>query len=186
MAMVKGTAIQARMDYLRSRFGPDGLAKVLDSLAPEHRSLVTKPILVSNWYPMELSDEIMGAAEEHLGKGDGSLCRDIGVLSCKVGLQTVYKAFSRPDDPSSAVTRLTGLLWKSYYDTGEMVGRVRGPDSAEILISGIQLRKPWLCHLLVGFIATILEEWGGSHSRASHPECMARGDSRCLFLVEWR
>jgi hypothetical protein len=131
VARIKGTAVRARLDYLAARFGETGLQRVLDELSAELHAEIADGVVVSAWYPLELSEAILGAAERLLGKGDGSLCEAIE-------------------------------------------------------LSGIKPHTPWLCHVLVGYIAGHVEVLGGYNVRVVHVSCVLRRGSRCQWDASWQ
>jgi len=182
---IKGTAIKARVDYLRARFGEEGLARVMEALRPEHRSHLRDDIIISSWYPFSLSEDIMACAEQILGKDDGSLCREVGVASCRYGFETVYKEFGTASDPGRAIATFSGVLWKNYWDTGHLEARSSEPGHTEIEICDFSVPHPTLCHVLLGFFETAMKIWGASHVLVAHPTCHGKGAPTCVFTLSW-
>jgi hypothetical protein len=188
MAQVKGLAVKARIDYLHKQFGAAGLQRVLDGLSAEHRALIDEGVLVSSWYPLALSDALLGTAERLLGRGDGSLCREIGMASGRSGLAGAHRRFAERLDPLQIGAKMehsTRLLWQSYYDKGSMLTRATGPLAIETELAGIELRQPWLCHVLTGYITAHIEVLGGHGVRVTHGECRVRAQPRCIWSASW-
>lgn len=182
---IKGTAIKARVDYLRAHFGEEGLARVVEALSPEHRWHLRDDIIISSWYPFALSEEIMSCAERLLGKDDGALCRDVGTASCRFGFETVYKEFATVSDPGKAIAAFSGVLWKNYWDTGRLEARRLDPGYAELELFDFNVPHPTLCNVLHGFYETAMKIWGASHVLVAHPSCHGKGAPTCVFTISW-
>jgi hypothetical protein len=189
VARIKGTALRARLDYLATRFGETGLRRVLDQLSAELHAEIADGVLVSAWYPLELSEAILGGAERLLGKGDGSLCEAIGLASARKGLTSTYAAFAVQPEVSEIadkMRRTTSLVWRSYYDSGEFHTVATGPTTLRSELTGMKLQSPWLCHVLIGYIAGHVEVLGGHNVRVAHVSCVLRGRSQCLWDASWQ
>jgi predicted hydrocarbon binding protein len=189
VARIKGTAVRARLDYLAARFGETGLQRVLDQLSAELHAEIADGVLISAWYPLELSEAILGAAERLLGKGDGSLCEEIGLASARKGLTSTYAAFAVQPEASGIadkMRRTTSLVWRSYYDVGEFNTFATGPTTLRSELTGMKLQSPWLCHVLIGYIAGHVEVLGGHNVRVAHVSCVLRGRSRCRWEASWQ
>lgn len=188
MAKVKGTAVRARLEYVRANFGEGGLAKVLSALQPEHRELVRGDIVISEWYPLSLSDDILGCVENLFGEGNGTLCQEIGAASCRNGLRTVYGVFTTGNEVniSDKLARTTRLLWKTYYDEGDLLTVSTGPTSIESELTGVVVKTPWLCHVLTGYIRAHIEVLGGHQVQLVHTECRTRKQGRCRWIGRWK
>jgi hypothetical protein len=188
VARIKGTAVRARLDYLAATFGEAGLQRVLDELSPKLRSEIEHGILLTEWYPLELSDSVLGAAERLFGKADGALCQAIGLASARKGLTSTYAAFAaRPESSEIAdkMQRTTSLVWRTYYDVGEFHTRATGPTTLQSELTGLKLKTPWLCHVLVGYITGHVEVLGGQRVKVVHASCTQQGQSRCLWDGAW-
>jgi hypothetical protein len=188
MARIKGLALRARIDFLETKFGRAGLLKVLETLAPQQREVLEQGVLISSFYPLALSDALLGAAERVHGRGDGALCREIGAASGRKGLTTVYRVFttsSQHEAIGEQMARTTALVWQTYYDTGRFATRVVSETSIRSELTGIKLEAPWLCHILLGYQAAHIEVLGGRNVEVTHPECTLRGDNCCAWESRW-
>ena len=181
--------MRARLDYLAATYGEAGQRRVLDQLSPKLRSEVEDGVLVSEWYPLELSDAVLEAAERLFGKADGALCQAIGLASARKGLTTTYAVFAaKPQSSEIAdkMERTTSLVWRSYYDVGEFHTHATGTNTLQSELTGLKLKTPWLCHVLVGYITGHVEVLGGEHVKVVHTSCTQRGEPRCLWDAAWQ
>jgi predicted hydrocarbon binding protein len=181
--------VRARLDYLAANYGQAGQQRVLDALPAELRAVLDDGILISDWYPLELSEAILDAAERLLGDNDGALCQAIGLASARKGLTSTYAVFaSRPDADEIALKmqRTTSLVWRSYYDVAEFHTRATGRDKLQSELTGLNLQTPWLCHVLIGYITGHVEVLGGRNVSVTHVSCTHRGQARCLWEATWQ
>lgn len=129
------------------------MQRVLAELSPELRATIQDGVLVSAWYPLELSDAVLGAAERLLGRGDGALCEAIGRASARKGLTSTYAVFAlqaHGSEIAEKMQRTTSLVWRTYYDAGEFRTQATGPHTLRSELTGMKLQTPWLCYVLVG------------------------------------
>lgn len=185
---IKGLAVQARLDYLEREHGSEGLLRVIAGLRPEHRNAIEQGVLVSGWYPLSLSDDLLGCAERLLGRGDGSLCRQIGRASGRKGLTTVHSVFGgRVDavDIGAKMARSTKLVWQVHYDRGAMVTRELGPYAIVSVLEDFEVQEPWLCHVLTGYLGAHIAVLGGHDVTVEHTRCRCEGDDRCEWISRW-
>ena len=188
MARIKGLAVQSRLDYVARHFGQAGLKRVVDALAPNHADLLRGGVLVSDWYPLSLNEDLLACAERLLGKSDGSLCEQIGRASGQKGLSTVHGAFAARVDPKEIgpkMVRSTGTLWRVHYDKGSFTTTTIDDYTIESLLEGIDVKQPWICHVLTGYVAAHIEVLGGKHVSVRHVLCRSRGDRECKWLARW-
>jgi hypothetical protein len=188
MVRIKGLAVRARLDYVEAQFGPQGKSRVVNALTPAHRELLRDGVLVSGWYPLALSDDILGCAERLLGASDGSLCREIGKASARKGLTGARSAFAAKPSPgeiAAKMARSTELLWQSYYDTGSMCTRTVDEHEIESELIGIDVDSRWMCQVLTGYIGAHIEVLGGSNVTVDHAQCRSTGAKRCIWRARW-
>ena len=185
---IKGLAVQARLDYLERHFGPQGASQVVNALTPAHRELLRDGLLVSGWYPLSLSDDILDCAERLLGQSDGSLCREIGKASARKGLTTARSVFAAKPSPSeiaAKMARSTELLWQTYYNCGSMRTRAIDEHAIESELIGIDVDSRWMCHILTGYIGAHIEVLGGTDVTVDHAQCRSTGAEHCIWRAHW-
>jgi predicted hydrocarbon binding protein len=188
MARIKGLAVQSRLDYFARHFGAAGLARVVEALSPEHAELVRGGLLVSDWYPLSLNEDLLACGERLLGKRDGSLCEQIGRASGRKGLSTVHGAFASKVDAREIgpkMVRSTATLWRVHYDQGSFTTIVLDDSSIESVLEGIEVKEPWICHVLTGYVAAHIEVLGGKNVSVTHVHCRSRRARECKWIARW-
>jgi hypothetical protein len=182
-AHVKGVVLKARMDYVEKTFGEAGCSRLMASLSPEARAMLEGGVLISSWYPVSLSVEMLLAIDAIFGKGDLDLCRLMGNHSARVGLSSVHASFGRQRDAHFA-NRMTPVMWKQYYDAGEMQAETPRGGRGIIRLHDFPEPHRALCLGTLGWLETANEIWGVRGARVKETKCRTLGDPWCEYVVE--
>jgi len=181
-AHAKGAVLKARLDYVEKFFGEAGCSRLFASLSPDARAAIEHGVLISSWYPVSLYVEMLIAIDRLFGKGDLELCRVMGNYSARVGLSSVYESFGKQRDAHFA-NRMTPILWKQYYDTGEMQAEAVGEGKAIVRVRDFPEPHRALCLGTLGWLQAANEIWGVQGAQVTEEKCMALGDPHCEFIV---
>ncbi len=179
---IKGLVLKARIEYVRKFFGDDAWDRALAVLSPEVRAALQDGVLVSSWYPISAYIEMLCTVDRMFGKGDLALCRDMGRYSAQVALSGVYKSFNREKDVNF-VNRMTPMIWKQYYDSGEMTTESGGRGRAIIRIRNFAEPHAELCLGTLGWLEGANKTWGIEDVKVEEVTCQARGEESCAFVV---
>ena len=180
---VKGTALGARLRYVKERAGDGGYRRLLDALSPATRALVDERILASGWYPFAAFIDLCEVIDRQLGKGDLALCDELGRYGCDANLPTLYKIFFRLADVLYIVHR-AAAAWRVNYDQGSMIVIDEGDH---VVTMRMQVPTPHRAHCLSvrGWIVRAGELSGAQDVRVTE-SCRLRGDPHCQFELRWR
>ncbi len=181
---VKGSALRSTMHYIRDHYPPDQVGKIMDQLDPEHRKLLERPILVSDWHEAEILVRLMKAAAAVSGEDGRTLWARIGRQSCDDGLNTVYKIFFRLGSPSYILKR--GFqLWNNYYSDGVMVVENITDQGADVKLTKNAFPDECMCIRITGWMERSIELSGGKGVKIVHKTCVHRGDAECTWRGDW-
>jgi hypothetical protein len=114
---VKAGDIKATLNYLIEKFGPDAPQKVIEQLSPEDRTLLSKPILASSWLLEKTYHDLLFHADRIFGKGDYSLCYDVGTHSARFNVPKLYSVFIRLGNPAFCYA-MQGFITEIFKMTG--------------------------------------------------------------------
>ena len=181
---IKGLVLKARVDYLQKAQGESSWERLLAELSPETRSALSDGVLISSWYPLAVSTELMSVADRMFARGDLGLAREMGRHSAKVALQGVHQSFARENDPSF-VLRMAPLLWSQYYDSGQLEAIQTGRASAVTRVLDFEEPHVAICLGLVGWIEAAIEIWGGVDVMVDERKCRTRGAAHCEIASSW-
>jgi hypothetical protein len=179
---VKGLVLKSRIDYLRKFFGRDSWDRVLAVLSPGTRAALQDGVLASSWYPISAYVEMLSTIDLMFGKGDLALCRDMGRYSAQSALSGVYQSCNRGKDVSF-VNRTAPMIWKQYYDSGEMTTESEGRGRAIVRVRGFAKPHAALCLGTLGWLEGANKIWGIRDVKVEEVSCQARGQECCAFMV---
>lgn len=184
MVEVKGSAITARVRYVRERHGEPGYRKLMTALAPDHRALIEGRILPHAWAPYGLFVEINVKADELFGDGDLALCREMGQYSAEVNLPTLYRIFYKLGTPSFII-RKAARLWDVHYSSGRL--SVQDTDTGAVLRIE-EFAEPHRAHCLsvLGWAEKSVELSGGVVTYVEEEQCRTKGDRACVIVARWK
>jgi hypothetical protein len=184
VAQFKGTIYTSAQLFTESRFGPDAVQRVLAALPAPDRKLLTE-ITPIGWYPTEPVMAFHHKLDELFGKGDLTVCVELGKYSAEWALNTVLKFFIRFRTPSWLLER-SGSLWSRYHDSGrwEVVSSPNLQLSARL--HDFQVRDPAFCARFRGWLHRAVELTGGRDPDVREPLCLCKGEPYCEYSARWK
>lgn len=185
MVHVKGSAIAARLNWVRRHHGEAAVEKV--RAAMKQRAAAGKlqfGVAKSDWYPFDLFIDLIETIDRVLGKGDGALYAVIAGQSAEDDMKTIYKVFFKMMKPLFIVKKAS-QVWRQHYDSGRLVVVREEPGAAELEILDFATPHAVHCESIRGFCLKTLEMTGVRNPAGVHRTCRAKGDARCLFLMTW-
>ena len=184
MGNVKGSAISARLRFVRERHGQGGIDRLLAALTPGSRALLDARVLPQAWVPADLFIDLLVQADRLFGKGDLELCVEMGRYSAEVNLPTLYKVFYRLGSPMF-ILRKAASLWSVHYDSGHLTATPLAEGHARLAIEGYDRPHRAHCRSVLGWATRSVELSGGTVLSAVDEKCRAKGDDACEMAVEF-
>jgi hypothetical protein len=184
---VKGTAFNARLAFIKKKFGEDKLAAVWDR-APQIHALVSS---TGEFYPSRLYDYIhytafnQAVADVFYG-GKETAFIEMGRESADDALQSVHKIFVMNKDTRSFLRSLP-ILYNAYYvDMGLVeVNLNERENTVTVTVHGPRSAHRSLCQILRGYVLRGMELCGARSIAESEETCMARNGQACIFNITW-
>lgn len=184
MVDVKGSAITARVRYVRERHGEQGYRKLLDALEAQHRKIIQARVLPHAWAPFSLFVDVNVQTDALFGTGDLALCREMGRYSAEVNLPTLYRIFYKLGTPSFII-RKAARLWDVHYSSGRLAVEDT-EDGANLRIEEFATPHRAHCQSVLGWAERSVELSGGKVTYAEEEQCRTRGDRACLVVARWQ
>jgi len=111
---IKGTAAKTIPEFVKKKY-PDSYQDWLESLPPQSRAIMNKPILATQWY--DVSDAVVWPTrkigdlffDSHI-----KAAWELGRYSSETALKGVYKIFIRIASPLFVLSRIGNVL-SAYY-----------------------------------------------------------------------
>ena len=171
--------------WIEETFGRDALADVLQTCQPETRERYMTATAIE-WHPVEELVDFLEQAERRFGSGDGLIARELGAAGARKNMGGFLRqaAFylARPD---YALNRVAGA-WPQFNDEGRMVIREATAGGCVVEVQGVGVPHPLFCMTLSRWVEVLAGRIGAPSPKATHPECVARGDARCLWRAAWQ
>lgn len=179
---MKGGIFKSHMTWLLEN-NPGLKQKLIDSLAPETKAIVTGVILTANWYPfaslVDLDRNLMVIA----GGGKHDFLRELGKYSARINLSTTYRAFNR--DTSHEFFRNSALLHSQFQDFGKATYEQTGDRSGKMIHTEYPCYSRVFCDSAVGYYEGCIMSHGATRAIIHEKECQAYGDKSCTFDMLW-
>ena len=184
MAQCKGLNVSSRFRYVQEVHGEGAAQRVLAALAPDTRALLERHVLPHEWVAFSAFIDVNVVADRLLGRGDLSLCREMGSWAATANLPRIFRLFYRFGSPMFLFER-AAKLWTAHYDSGRME-TVRDPDGA-MHLSIHEFGEPHRAHCLsvLGWITRSIEMSGAKVKSAVEKKCRLRGDDCCELVAQW-
>jgi hypothetical protein len=184
MVEVKGSAITARVRWIRENHGEGAWRQLRGSLSEAHRDLLEGKVLPHAWVPFSLFVELNERADEAFGEGDLALCRVMGRYSADVNLPTLYRIFYRLGSPSF-ILKKAARLWDVHYSSGRLVVEETA-DGAHLSIEGFEDPHRAHCLSVMGWAERSVELSGGRLVSVREISCRAVDAQTCEMEATWQ
>ncbi len=122
-AKIKGSAVTARLRFVRELYGEPGVRRVKEAVRPEHRAVIEGRVMPHEWVSFDLFVDLSTEIDRLYGKGDLALCREMGRFAAKVNLPTLYRIFYALGSPSFIISRAV-RVWDVHYDSGRITADI--------------------------------------------------------------
>jgi hypothetical protein len=186
MAEIKGILLTAWMDFLKTRYGSEALAKAINTLDSENLLLVSAPFLASSFYPYSSLYALRKLTRSLATSAEKNLSVEIGRVMAEYVFTGAYHSLVAKD-PLKQVEK---ILWvKDFFFKDSLILETELMSNSRCLIryrydAGAKPTSA-ICESLKGFWSKTLELSGASKLRATHPKCAVHGATCCEFVFDW-
>jgi predicted hydrocarbon binding protein len=183
MGRAKGTTFIHDEEYVLNKYGPETWARVIAAMGPGDAE-VRASIIAVGWYDDGLLARSLTAMEQVLGERQPTIIEDLGRYAAEQDLKRFHRVFLRMANPAFVLEKATEL-WGRFFDTGAWEIR-RVPRGADAKLVGSEMVHEAFCRNLQAYLQRLFELVGAKGVTVRHPECRAKGDTYCGFVVRWR
>ena len=181
---VRGFVILSRIDFIRRRWGDEGLERVLDRLPERDREMLAGTVIAAGWYGFDLAQRLDQAVAAEANRGS-DVYRELGAASAEDNLlSTAQRSFLRARTPH-ALLEQAQALHPLYYDTGRSEYERRGESSAIVRTHGCASRSEADCATVCGWLEKAIAMSAGRQPRVVETSCSARGAEFCEYECSW-
>jgi len=185
MTQVKGTGVAPVPAFVESRFGEEGLSRLLESLPEETREILSGPCHPGEWYPLEQAFiEPTRAVCELFYDGDPRGAWDCGRYSADFSLGGVYGILVELGTINTLVDR-AGNVISLYYSQSKLVV-VRNAESEAVLrLTEFPGVVDLVENRIGGWIERAMELSGCLGARVEVTSRMSAGDEHTEYEMTW-
>jgi hypothetical protein len=185
MSQVKGTAFLGAHNFFLQKFGPAGIEKIKGRLSPEDQSLLfEKPVLPVSWVDYGAYTRFQVMADNLFGKSDKQLIVDANAAIARSDTKGLYRIFFTLMTTNMLVKNAPAL-WKQYYSAGRLAVAFNKPKDITLTLTDIPDIPLHHEFANFGYMSECWRMTGAKNVRASHPLCLARGDTVCALNFTW-
>ena len=182
-ATVSGTIFLHAKEWDLTKFGSEEKLNEALKSAPEilrqmHQHATVYPI---SRYPAA----VYAAQYEFVIKQWGpEAFREAAAFCAQRDLSTIMKLFMRIGSPYYIAKRFPHS-WSHYFNRGKFTILELTPKSLQGALEGTEVYGPGSCEGTYGWSRMALEYSGAKNLKIEHPECLFKGQPRCLFNYQW-
>jgi hypothetical protein len=181
---VKGISLKVTLDFVKHNY-PDRLEEWISSLSELSRESYSKPLMISDWYPIEITLESRKKIAELFFNGDYHKCAwEIGRFSADSVLKGIYKAFIKVASTSFVIGRASKIL-AAYYENSELEVLESTPKSVNIKINNFPASDSMFELSLCGWIEFALEKVGSKEIEIKKICSISDGDPFSEYHITW-
>ena len=183
MAKFKGSVYVSTRMFTESRFGPEGVERVLAGLTGADRDVLSQ-ITTVGWYPVEPVLAYHHALDATFGKGDLALCVEVGKFSAGWAVNTILKFLLRLRTPHWLFEK-AGSVWTHYHDTGRWEIDPPGDKRITGRLHDFAVHDAAFCARLRGWVTGAVELTGGRNAQVTETRCTERGNPHHEYTGTW-
>lgn len=182
---MKGTILKSRVDFMKDRFGPGALDRILPKLRGPTKEVMSRPdrIRATGWYDFSVNRELDEAICQVLAGGDTSVYQEMGAFSNKFqGDRSTVDIYTNP----WKFLEMHCLLFPRFWKPGRM--ELIRVGEGEAYVRFHEVRSTWAnCQTNMGFIKRGLNMCGAEEVKVEETQCNEnRKYDYCEFHITFR
>jgi len=186
MADIRGILLNGWMGLLKDRYAQGAIEKARTELSPADRSLASKTILDSDWYPLDSLYALHLLTQRLAGWQKPIQPVAIGRAMAQRAYGGVYRRLPATD-PVKQVGKLSYISEFFFRDTRSLETEMDARGACHIRYR-YPVRKSGslaVCLTLLGFWAETIEISGASRVKGAHTRCIGDGAETCELVFRW-
>ena len=173
-----------RIDFIKDRFGDDGLADVLAALREDQRVRLTQPLLSSQWLSMDTSADFLEAVLKTVAKGDEQVIVEMGRFSAEKALSGIYRMFVKFGSASFIIGR-GAAVFRTMFNGGQSKAESLGPKEALWTSEGFTTHHRLIEVVMYGWMIRALELSGAKNVKATVVTSLKGGKGKFEIKGVW-
>ena len=182
---VTGVLFNKRVEYIKKRFGQDGVDRVFENLnggRPKDKRLSPDSFTEHEWYPFSLLVEFTKSCALAMGgdqsaavaKMERAIAQDIGIL----------KFFIKWTQSPPDLAKKAGEYWHKFHKGGELEVVDFGDNTGTLRLHDYY-KEPVFCNGLASYFRGLME-MSQKDVGVKHTACTSKGDKYCEYTITWK
>jgi hypothetical protein len=188
---IKGTALRAAIAWVGETQGERALARVNELASPELRCILRMGdpalgIMASGWYDIELVGELLNAFEQAVLPSDpATFVAQLADAIARDNVGGVYRALFRLIASPPLLEANAQRVWQTYVDEGTLSVRILKLGSFDARVRGWSRHNASVCRIVGPIMQQSLRAIGYNALVVERTQCLAHGDTQCVFEGNW-
>jgi hypothetical protein len=184
MTGIKGTALIDTIKAIKARAGEAELAKILQHLDGEAKTIFESPILPSAWYPLDAFVDFLEADIRETAGGDREalIARSEKVIEAQ--LRGIYKIFIKLGSPEFVIKRISAVH-STYFKGIQIIPELEDSNRAVIKYVGFKSGHEIMAYVIVGFYRKALEICGAKQVAVNFTIPISAGGAYAEMIITW-
>ena len=188
MVKIKAINLRSSKEFIREKFGEDGLKKVIDSLSGEDRNIVNTA-LPSSWIPQDIWIRFYETVVRELAAGDESIVREAGSFTANKELSSIHRLFLKLGNPEN-IAKKVPVLAETYFSADEHKMEATASKLDEnkylIVVGKFEPRQRLIEIGILGWLENAFRLSGAKNLRIELTKSLSQGDGSIEYIVTWQ
>jgi hypothetical protein len=150
VAKIKGAVVLDSLKAIKARGGEQELARIVDRLEGEAKTIFHGPIYPWEWYSLDAFADFLGADVQETANGNPEVLIGRAEKVIESQLRGVYRIFIKLGSPGYVVKRISSVH-QTYFQGIEIIADVEESNRATIKYVGFKKRHQILGYTIIGF-----------------------------------
>jgi methyl-accepting chemotaxis protein len=183
----RGVALLGRLDFVKEKYSPAELARVLGAVPPETARILRAPIDPDGEYPPEVLGQLTNAIRDQLAGGSDEILRAMTRYRAKFDVVPGAKLYPhfRQGDPGFMIRKMD-LCLRANWGEGVIVRNFElGPNHIRQEVDmGKKQPRERCTYNHPGWMEGVIDAAGGV-PQIRKTKCMYNGDPYCEYDIRW-
>lgn len=183
MVEIKGHAVRASIEAIRSRLGEERFQELVSRLDEPTRELVHRGVQATDWISLDDYARFLDTHVRHNFEGDASRLTPFVERIVEQQLRGVYKAFAQAVSPEAMLEKI--WVVNATYARGVALDRHVEKGKARVRYTGFEKQHQVIEYLLLGFYRKAIEVCGGRDVKVAMTTSIGEGRGFAEIDLRW-
>ncbi len=184
---VKGIVIESSIDYIKEKFGDDGIQKIISQLTPEEKTLFQFGICKAMWYEVDFHIHITDLILKtfYPDQEPVKILREIGAFTAEHDQNSIKKIVYRLGTPVF-MAHFGSWNFNRFYDVGKI--KVLKSDSGTLILiaDDLPMYHEYIFERMAGWMKRAIELCGGQEVAIDPTVKKVNERFQLIFQMTWK